>query len=424
MPTRAPTKRPRVEGTVGPRLRAARHRAGLTQRQLAGDRYSAAYISALEGGLVRPSWAALTYLSGRLGMGIHDLVQEPKPGWDRLTADLHLAAGDWQAAADRYTELLDTWTGTDAALIRSGRAEALSRLGRPRDALADAAAAYEVLIKAGLPADAAYAAYWLAYAHHQLDNTAEARALLHQLLAEVRAGLLVQADFKVRLLVALAILESWDGHDERALALLEEGRSLTGEMDDLRRAAFLFQLANSYSETGDHEGALRAGTAALPLFEAANAERDSKLLRNTLALTYLKLGNTARATELAAEARHMATAGNNDALLAHVAETEAQIALAAGDHQAVRERVAEALDLARATDNTHAESSALLTLARSERDDGNPTAESTYRQAAELLREVGPKSRLAEVLREWADLLVTQQRHAEAVDLLQEALSA
>lgn len=422
--TRAPTKRPRVDTTVGPRLREARHRAGLTQRQLAGDRYTAAYISALEGGLVRPSWAALTYLSGRLGIPIHDLVREPKPGWDRLTADLHLAAGDWQTAADRYTELLETATGTDAALMRGGRAEALSRMGRARDALPDAAAAYEALTRAGQQANAAYAGYWLAYAHHQLDNTAEARALLHQILAEVRAGLLVQADFKVRLLVAIAILESWDGHDERALALLEEGRSLTGEMDDLRRAIFLFQLANSYSETGDHEAALRAGTVALPLFEAANAERDSMLLRNTLALTYLRLGNTTRATELAAEARQMSTRTSDEALLAHVAETEAQIALASGDHPAVRERVAEALALARAAHNTHAESNALLTLARSQRDTNEAAAEETFREAAELLRKVGPRTRLAELLREWADLLVSQKRHPEAVDLLQEALSA
>ena len=43
-------------------------------------------------------------------------------------------------------------------------------------------------------------------------------------------------------------------------------------------------------------------------------------------------------------------------------------------------------------------------------------------QAVELLRTVGPLPRLAEALREWADLLVSQQRHAEAVGLLQEAL--
>ena len=422
--TRAPTKRPRVDTAVGPRLRAARHRAGLTQRQLAGDRYTAAYISALEVGLVRPSWAALTYLSGRLGLAVHDLVREAQPGWDRLAADLHLAAGDWQAAVDRYTQLLDrTGGGTDGALLRRGRAEALCRLGRPRDALPDAAVAYEALTKAGQQADAAVAGYWLGYAHHQLDNADEARAILHQVLAEVRAGMAVQSDFKLRLLVALSIVESWDGHHDRALALLEEGRALSDEMDDRRRATFLFSLARSYAQTGDHEAALRAGTSALPLFEAAEADRDATSLRNTLALTYLQLGNTARAAELAAEARELSTRQDDRALLAHVAETEAQIALAAGDHGAVRERVTEALELARATDNSHAEASALLTLARSLRQGGDPAqAEATYRQAADLLRRVGPRPRLAEVLREWANLLVTQQRHPEAVELLQEAL--
>lgn len=420
--TRAATRRARVDTKVGSRLRSARKRAGLTQRQLAGDRYTAAYISALEVGLVRPSWAALTYLSGRLGLAMHELVREAQPGWDRLTADLHLAAGDFQMAIDRYTQLIDTSTGSDAALMRGGRAEAYARMGRPRDALSDAAAAYEALTRAGQRADAAYAGYWLAYAHHQLDNTQEARALLHQLLAEVRAGLKVQADFKLRLLVALAILESWDGHDQRALDLLEEGRALTGEIDDRRRATFLFSLASSYAETGDLEAALRAGNAALPLFEAAGAERDARSLRNTLALTYLRLGNTARAGELATEAREMSARAGDEALLAHVAETEAQIALAAGDHVAVRDRIAEALDHARATQNTHAEASALLTLARSQRQTNDPASEETFRQAAELLRTSGPRPRLSEVLREWADLLVSHERHAEAVGLLQEAL--
>jgi transcriptional regulator with XRE-family HTH domain len=423
--TRTPTKRPRVDTAVGPRLRAARHKAGLTQRQLAGDRYTAAYISALEVGLVRPSWAALTYLSGRLGLPVHELVREAQPGWDRLAADLHLAAGEWQPAVDQYSQLLETEQGPNVALLRRGRAEALCRLNRPKEALPDAAAAYEALTQSGQQADAAYAGYWLSYAHYQLDNTAEATALLRQILAEVRAGLAVQADFKLRLLVALAANESWDGHHDRALALLEEGRALTDELDDRRRASFLYSLAIGYAETGDHEAALRAGTAALPLFDAADADSEATSLRNSLALTYLAMGNLARATELAAEARDRTTHGKNTKFLAHVAETEAQIALAAGNHSAVKARVAEALDIARATQNIRAESSALLTLARSERQAGNAAqAETTYRQAVDLLRSSGPRPRLAEALREWADLLVSQNRHPEAVDLLQEALGA
>jgi tetratricopeptide (TPR) repeat protein len=193
-------------------------------------------------------------------------------------------------------------------------------------------------------------------------------------------------------------------------------------MDDRRRAIFLFALARSYAETGDHEAALRAGTTALPLFQAAEAEREITSLHVTLATTYLGLDNTTRATELASEARQRAAAANDRSLLAHIAETEAEIALSTGDHSTARERVAEALDLARATQNTHAEGSALLTLARSQRQSGDSEAEATYRQAAELIRKSGPRPRLAEALREWADLLVSQDRHAEAVDLLQEAL--
>jgi transcriptional regulator with XRE-family HTH domain len=423
--TRTATRRPRVDTTVGPRLRAARHKAGLTQRQLAGDRYTPAYISALEVGLVRPSWAALTYLSGRLGLPIHELVREAQPGWDRLAADLHLAAGEWQQAADQYTQLLEQPATPETPLLRRGRAEALCRLNRPQEALQDAAAAYEALTKSGQQADAAYAGYWLSYAHYQLDNTAEATALLRQILAEVRAGLAVQADFKLRLLTALAANESWDGQHDRALALLEEGRALTDELDDRRRASFLFSLALGYAQTGDHEAALRTGSAALPLFDAADADAEATSLRNSLALTYLKMGNLARATELAADARDRTTRQHNTKFLAHVAETEAQIALAAGDHNRAKEHVAEALDIARATGNTHAESSALLTLARSQRQSNNLTdADATYRQAVDLLRTFGPRPRLAEALREWADLLVSQNRHPEAVDLLQEALSA
>jgi tetratricopeptide (TPR) repeat protein len=414
-----------VDTAIGPRLRAARQKAGLTQRQLAGDRYTGAYISALEGGLVRPSWAALTYLSGRLGLPVHELVREPRPGWDRLAADLHLASGEWQKAVDAYTQLLDDDSGADAPLLRRGRAEALCRLNRPREALPDAAAAYEALTQAGQQADAAYAGYWLSYAHYQLDNTAEATALLRQILAEVRAGLAVQADFKLRLLVALAANESWDGHHDRALALLEEGRALSDVMDDRRRAAFLFSLALGYAQTGDHEAALRAGTTALPLFDAADSDSEATSLRNSLALTYLKMGNLARATELATDARERSTRQSDRKLLAYVAETEAQIALAAGDHAAVRERVAEALEIARATQTTHAESAALVTLARSQRQRGElADAETTYHQVVDLLRTSGPRPRLAEALREWADLYVSQDRHAEAVDLLQEALGS
>src|SRR5918999_4285613 len=92
---------------IGQRIRDARMRAGLTQQQLAGDRYTKAYISALETGIARPSMVALRYLSERLGLPAGHFIDETHPAWTRLEVDLLLASGDWQAAADGHRPIPD-----------------------------------------------------------------------------------------------------------------------------------------------------------------------------------------------------------------------------------------------------------------------------------------------------------------------------
>ena len=182
-------------------------------------------------------------------------------------------------------------------------------------------------------------------------------------------------------------------------------------------------MAIAYAQTGDHEAALRAGAVALGLYEAAGAGLEAGSLRNSLALTYLQVGNVARAADMASEARVSVSRLGDRRLLAHVAETQAQIALAQDDEASVIGFANEALDLARSTENANAEAAALLTLARLHRQRGRTAeSESTYRDAAELLRRVGPRQRLTEVLHDWADLLVSEHRHEDAVPLLQEAL--
>ena len=84
---------------IGGRLKEARLRAGLTQQQLAGERYTKAYVSALENGLIRPSVKALDYLATRLGTTPGWLMASEAPTWTRLEADLELAAGNWQRKA-------------------------------------------------------------------------------------------------------------------------------------------------------------------------------------------------------------------------------------------------------------------------------------------------------------------------------------
>ncbi len=229
----------------------------------------------------------------------------------------------------------------------------------------------------------------------------------------------------MRLLVALANIERVEGRHRQALAYLEEGRALADELDARRRATFLFSLALSYSDVGDHEAALASGTRALTLYDAASAEHEVAALENALALTHLELGNLARAGTLATHALREAQRLGDERLRSHVLETEARIALAAGH---VEESVAQAtatIDLAESIAYPRSEADGLLTRARAHRAAGDrQKAEDDFRAAAELLRRNGPHSQLREVLRDWSELLVDHGRHAEAVVLLTEAVES
>jgi transcriptional regulator with XRE-family HTH domain len=425
--TRAPATPPArlhpIDERPGTRLRAARLRRGLTQKQVAGERYTASYISALEKGLTRASMAALEYLAGRLDLPIDYFVRDEQPLWERMRADLLLASEDWQAAADAYTDLLDLpIPNLERALVLRGRAEALCRLNMPDEAIKDAARAHEMLVTAGARTDAAYAAYWLAYANYLVDNLAEARDLIGQVLAEVRAGLSVQSDFKLHLLVALANIEGVEGRSRQALALLEEGRALADDLDARRRATFLFSLALKYSESGDHEAALRTGQQALALYSVTAADREIASLHNTMALAHAELGHVAQARRLATESLHEADALHDDRLRAHVLDTRARVELAAGKPAEAIAHATDAIAQARSIGYSRVEGDALLTRARAHLAANSPAAaESDFTAATDHLRRNGPRSQLRAALREWAGLLVDQQRHADAVTLLTEA---
>ena len=397
-----------VARRVGDKIRQARLRASLTQAQVAKGRYTAAYISALERGLAKPSMAALTFLSERLGVPIPDLVAEDRPAAGRLEADLLMAAGKWQEGLDRYDGLLDA-AGEDrrqrAELLR-GRAEALLRMGRSNDAIRPAAEAAELFEGLGAHADAAWARFWLAGAHHLADNAAEARGILQELLAAEQGGLQVAPDFRFRLLTSLGQVEARDGQPERAIGHMQEARALLGEASLRGRAAFLSGLALQYKRSGDLERSIRTGHESLALFRAADAQVDEAALEVRMGLTYLELSALDQASEHLSRARARAdTATDEPALLSEVAEAEARLALARGDDSRARERAEAALAASAQGGSWMAGVGAHLTLGRLAHRTGDRDAtESRFGHAAGLLREHWSRSLLREVLAEWADI--------------------
>jgi transcriptional regulator with XRE-family HTH domain len=410
---------------IGARLREARRRAGLTQQQLAGERYTKAYVSALETGIARPSMVALTYLAGRLGLPASYFLDSEHAGWTRLEADLRLAAGEWDAAADGYAAILEAPLDTVArAEALRGLAEARARLDHGKEAVAAASEAARHFTELGRAGDAALARYWLAYGLYQADAEADARSLLSALLQQVRDGLRVDADFEMRLLVALAAVESKAGEPNRALAYLEEARGLAADLDDRRRAAFLFNLAISYREVGDYEAAIRTGVQAVALYRSAGALVESARIENDLALAHLATGNVARAEELARDAMAAMRDAGDDRWVAAITETQAQVALARGDAADAIRLSAQARELGERSGNHLAALLSRVTEGRARRARGETDkAERLFREAAQAARDAGLQGRLREVLREWANLRADVGDHRGAYELTMEALT-
>ncbi|GGR14739.1 tetratricopeptide (TPR) repeat protein [Streptomyces netropsis] len=100
---------------IGRRVLRMRTERGLTQKQLAEPAYTAAYVSTLEAGKVRPSETALRHLAGRLGITLEELATGRPP---HLATELRLRLTDAR-------RVLSTGEAEDAAVrYRALRAEA------------------------------------------------------------------------------------------------------------------------------------------------------------------------------------------------------------------------------------------------------------------------------------------------------------
>jgi tetratricopeptide (TPR) repeat protein len=409
---------------IGARLRRARTQAALTQAELAAGRYTKAYVSALEHGLVKPSMAALNFFAERLQIPIERLLTDGEARWTRLEADIRLAAGDWQSAVDGFTELIDVDPPEHVrAELLLGLAEGLSRLGKGEEAVRAASEAARLFRSQGRHPEAAWATYWEAFGLYEMEQGDQAAALLRALLDEIGGGLATEPDLPVRVLIALAMVAARDQEPERALGYLEQARSGIAELDDRKHAVFLFSLANSYRDLGDFEAAISTGTQSLARFKAAEADFESASIENELALVYLAIGSLDLARTHAAEARSYFSRHNDTRLLAHVIETEGQIALAAGSPKEAIELATESMRLAEASGNRKAAISSGLSLARAQRASGDlDAAADTLEQAAEVAEAYGRRGQLQTLLGEWSDVMAARGDLAQAYALSRRAI--
>jgi hypothetical protein len=110
--------------------------------------------------------------------------------------------------------------------------------------------------------------------------------------------------------------------------------------------------------------------------------------------------------------------------LAHIADTEAQIALARSSLDEAASLAEQAIQSAELTGNHKALTSALVTRAQVRRQRGDAQgAESDLARAADFARASGSRGRLRDVLSAWSEIEAEIGDHRRAYDLAREALS-
>src|SRR5438034_6988828 len=107
---------------LGERLRQLRVAAGLTQTELAGERFSKEYVSQIERGKTRPTSETMSWLASRLGVDAafleHGVSADER---ERIEAVLARAAA--LSESDRFPEAIDEYEAIRDVVLATGSAE-------------------------------------------------------------------------------------------------------------------------------------------------------------------------------------------------------------------------------------------------------------------------------------------------------------
>jgi tetratricopeptide (TPR) repeat protein len=283
---------------VGVRLREARERAGLSQRQLSFPGCSPAYISRVESGQRIPSLQLLRELGRRLGVSADYLATgQEETRWDSLVeAEIALRLDDVEAAEHLLGELLKN----EVDPARRGRA--LAGLGQIASRSGDRELAIERLEEAlHLLGDAAVehpaTALTLGNAYALRGDFPNAIAVLERFVELASRG----GDVATRglLAVSLANILIDRGNFGRAEELLA---GVLREMEDAGDVEALARLYWSQSRLhvaqGGWDAASRYAARTLALLELSENKHNLARAHHLLAYIEIERGNAADALDL------------------------------------------------------------------------------------------------------------------------------
>ena len=353
----AATAAPTAGSRLGERVRALRVAAGMTQTQLAGDRFSKEYISQIERGKTRPTDTTIAWLAEQLGVD-PSYVASGVSVEERTKVEAQLAHAEALAASHRDDEAFEAFraaspdvrkTGSHALELRAltGEAWSLQELGRVQEAIELLVAAREIAERPEFSdVDRAQVLMSLGVCRYKLSSISTAVALLDESLALAeRPGLPVGS-------LRSDILQ-WRSRCRRLL------RDYVAARDDAERALELAQdvgdrraIANAYTQAsliaqrqGHYVLARSYAQRAKELSQQLNDERSEGRLLLMLGGLTLLLGDEEHAVEHLKASYSRALDSDSPADAAQALEGLARVHLNRGEYDQADALARNALEL-------------------------------------------------------------------------------
>jgi tetratricopeptide (TPR) repeat protein len=407
---------------VGQRLRQAREGAGLTQRQLAFEACTSAYVSRIEAGARVPSLQILHEFASRLGVDTEYLATGRAKGEDSASklveAEVVRRLGDETEATELFEQVRADGE-FPAAVARAKLGLGLLALGRG-DQVAGVAMLEDCLESGELTLDeASAAAQALARSYLAQGRADEAFSICDRSLDEARARGDHFNQVRFALLRASAFTEL--GDVGAATTALGEVLGIAAEIVEPRRRARLYwSLSRTYHAQGEVDHAQEYARLADAVLKASERARGAAHALLLLARFENDQRNAGRALELLDKGKAAAAEGQGSAGAAYFAIERARALDMLGNWEEARSLLLVAMPL-------------LDELAPAESAPG-------YMATAELLRSHGESARALELYdlvnesapnRHAADALAAMAEIYEAlgetqmaVDLVKRALAA
>ena len=342
---------------LGERLRQLRVAAGMTQTELAGERFSKEYVSQIERGKTRPTRETVEWLAQRLGVDAGFLANGVSAD-ERGRVDAALARAEAMLEARRNAEAIEEFgkisssvaaTGLPELEVRAlaGEASARMREGEIREAIELLARARNLTERPEFSdLERADILYRLGVARYKLSSVQTAINLFDEamILAErselpsdhLRSNILA---WRSRCYRRRRDLEAAREDVERALELAEG-------LNDRETTAHVFFQASIIADREGHWVLARSyAERARAIYEELSDRQNLGRLMNNLGGINFLLGHPDEAISFLKDAFRIHIEIGNEADAAHDVNSLAQVHLRTGDIKRAEEQARHALQM-------------------------------------------------------------------------------